>query len=151
LAVSLIQVFAVYNWPLLSYTDPMSDPSKQPVVVPVECRKCKGTEFGSQWVGGGRVLRYYCCNCGWQSAPGTPPQKEIETVKKVAVEFGRFNYTVYDRYGWVIMYARSYDTESEAMEAMEFDLSLGRNDVEAGPYTAVMWPPFAEIQGKVFK
>ena len=49
------------------------------------------------------------------------------------------------------MYASSYNTEAEAMEAMKFDLELGRKDVDAGPYTAVMWPPVVEIQGKVFK
>jgi hypothetical protein len=112
--------------------------------------------MGVQWVGGrvgncGRILRYYCYNCGWQSAPMTPPQIEVETKRTQVVGFGLYDYTIYDRFGWVMIYSQSYRTESEAMEQMRADLKRGLEDKDAGPYTAVMWPHTVEIQGKVFK
>lgn len=115
------------------------------------CPLCLSRCLGNQWVGPGRLLQQYCYDCGWHGARQVPETKLIQTTREVVVGSRyAFNYEVYDRFGHVLIYSKSYNTENEAIVDLKQDLALGLKDEEAGPYKAVLWPATVQMEGKLF-
>lgn len=112
---------------------------------PKKCPKCGDDVFHQTWAKG-RKLRYRCEVCHWLSEPFTPPQQEITAERKIIVsQFGGFEYTVYDEYGHVMVFSRTYDNRNKAIEALKENLK-SRPDS-----TAVLWPETVIAKGEVFK
>jgi hypothetical protein len=114
----------------------------------MNCPKCEES-LSTVWVKG-RKLQQRCPQCYWSGEPYAPPQREIETTRRVSINsHGGFQYTVYDRFGWPAMTSRSYPTLRSAQRAAERDIERGRHNEEAGPYTAVLWRDYVEVRGEV--
>lgn len=117
----------------------------------LQCPECGSKPMSDLWVGPGRSLRQHCYSCGWDGPSRIPEQQAIITSKLISVEqFGGFNYELYDRFGHIMLYSRSYHNEEEAEASLKLDIKCGKTDKDAGPYTAVLWPSTIEVKGKVF-
>lgn len=120
-----------------------------------KCPKCKSSRLGDRWCAG-RKLQQYCLEdeCDWSAKLRIPEQLPVTNSKQVHVgDFHGWGYTLYDKYGHVSTLSRTYDTEDEATQEMNHDLIRGEQDVNAGPYTGVLFytPPTVTIHGKRFK
>ncbi len=112
---------------------------------PAVCQECDYDDFIQLWAKD-RKLMYGCTNCGWKTEPFTPPLKEIETEKELEVnQFGGLGYTLYDQYGYALIYSRTYDDRNEAIEELQKDILRNPGS------SAVLWPDYVTVKGEVFK
>jgi hypothetical protein len=119
------------------------------------CPECGSTNIGDRWASG-RKLQYYCGeeDCYWTAEPRTPSKRRITDTKDLRVDdFSGWDYIVYDKYGHVATYSRTYNGEASAMKELERELVRGEKDANAGPYTGVLFqtPSRVTIKGKMFK
>lgn len=120
-----------------------------------ECPRCGSTSLGDQWCSG-RKLQQYCAedDCNWKGQPRIPERKRITDTKQLEVDdFYGWDYIIYDKYGHVSTISRTYGTEASATKELEKELEQGSHDVEAGPYTGVLFhtPSSITLKGKMFK
>ena len=115
------------------------------------CPICGSNRLTRQWCVG-RTLSQKCYDCDWIGEPKIPEDIPIITTKKVLTgQFDGFHYEVFDKYGYILTCSRTYVSKDEAMDNMRKELKLGKKDLDAGPYTAVFWPPSVLVRGKIFK
>ena len=118
---------------------------------PNECPKCESTNIGDRWCKG-RKLRYYCRECYWQDEPRIPETIPISTTKTVSVnQFYGFVYEIYDKYGHISTYSKTYQTEEEVKNAMLEDLNNCNKHEDYFPCTGIIWPKSVVVNGKVFR
>lgn len=120
-----------------------------------KCPTCGCTEIGDRWCVG-RKLQYFCANedCDWEAEPRTPSKRVITDTKDLRIDnFSGWDYIIYDKYGYVAVYSRSYDSKQAVMEAVERELNNGDENEAAGPYTAVVFktPGSVSLKGKMYK
>ena len=124
---------------------------KEDNMKPKECPKCKSIYIGDHWCKG-RMLRYYCRDCYWQDEPRIPEIIPIPTTKTVFVnQFYGFVYEIYDKYGHIATYSRTYHTEEETKAALMEELTNMNKYEDYFPCTGIIWPKSIEVQGKVYK
>ena len=117
------------------------------------CPKCHYDDtVHTQWTSG-RKLQFKCEECGWKSKPFTPDQRPIESTKTISPnQFHGWCYTLYDRYGHVAAFSKSYNERRDAIDSINDWLEKGKKKGHsAGPYTAILWPKRITVQGEVFK
>ena len=113
----------------------------------IKCLECGGVTHAI-WVAN-RMLRDRCEDCFWKSEPRIPETIDVKTGKWVSCsQFSGYTFVMYDRYGHVLEFSRSYDTEDEATVAITEEML--RSNKIAGPCTAVLWPDKIWVEGKVF-
>ena len=116
-----------------------------------KCPECKSDELGDRWAKG-RKLQQHCWYCEWKDEPRIPETKVIKMTKRVQVnQFHGFNYEVFDRYGYVMVFSRSYGTEEKATIALKGDLERHGKEDSGGPCTAILWPDVVTVKGKIYK
>jgi hypothetical protein len=125
------------------------------------CPYCGGNKFGKRWTDGRKLVQY--CNgyddyqgdnCQWVSDPYTPPKRRITDTKELRIDdFCGWDYIIYDCYGHVKTLSATYNSKPEAMRELERELKQGREDVDGGPYTAVLFktPSKIVLKGKMFR
>jgi hypothetical protein len=125
------------------------------------CPTCGNTSLGERWANGRKLTQF--CNgyddyqgdtCSWVGEPYTPPKRRITTTKNLQVmDFSGWDFTVYDKYGHVMTLSRTYGTNTAAMKELEHELEQGERDVNAGPYTGVLFktPVRVVLQGTMFR
>lgn len=112
------------------------------------CPKCT-YELRIVWTKN-RQLRSECMKCGWVGEPNDPTPVSIETTRTINVSrFGGYEYTIYDQYGYIICFSRTYYTPEEAESAAKDDLKIRNECPNYGPCTAVLWPKEIVVEGKV--
>lgn len=115
------------------------------------CPLCDSRNLGDCWVGPGRKLQQYCHECSWRGSPRVPEQKLVLSTKEVIVgQFYGFHYEIFDCFGHLMVSSRTYTDEKEAEQNLQLEIERGKKDVNAGPYTAVLWPATVQVTGKVF-
>ncbi len=98
-----------------------------------------------------RLEEWECYECGWRSEPFIPEILEIKDTKEVVVnQFGGYEYWLYDGYGHVCVYSRTYYTEEEAIKEATKEVKQN-NKFKGGPYTAIVWPKTVTAKGKIIK
>jgi len=116
------------------------------------CPKCESRDLGDQWVGPGRTLQQYCRNCDWEGTKRVPEQKIVHTKKEIKVnQFYGFEYHLFDRFGHIMVYSKTYPNEKAAELDLEREIERGKKDVEAGPYKGVLWPATTVVEGKLYE
>ena len=114
-----------------------------------ECPEC-GNEIVDRWQRG-RKLQQACEICDWQGEIRIPEKIEIKTVKEVTVnQFYGFCYQVFDRYGHIMTYSKSYETEGQAEEDLLQEIEQGKRDEDGGPYVGILWPSIVNVKGKIY-
>jgi hypothetical protein len=115
------------------------------------CPNCECDDLSDRWVAG-RKLQQKCNDCGWKSESRIPETIPIRTSKIICINrFNGFEYEVFDRYGHIMIHSRSYSSRDEMIKNLEEDMKRSETDVNAGPYTAVIWNDVIEVQGEVYK
>jgi hypothetical protein len=122
------------------------------------CPECGCKDLGDRWVSG-RKLQQYCHdghddNCHWVGTPRIPETIPITPYKDLRVDnFKGWDYIIYDKYGHVSTYSRSYVTEEEATKILEAELNREYPNDPAAPYTGVLFftPHTVKLEGKIFK
>jgi len=113
------------------------------------CPKCESVDTGDRWVRDGKLQRY-CRVCNWRDIARIPETLVIQTRKEVLVGlFYGFHYDLFDRYGHYRTCSRYFKTKEEALQELNKEIDHGRKDQNRGPYTAVLWPSTAVIEGEV--
>ena len=116
-----------------------------------KCPECGNKHLSDNWKRK-RKLQQICNECGWCGKIRTPEVVKIKTTKKVTVnQFHGYCYEIFDKYGHIMVYSKSYDTEKEAEVALHQETNRGEKDKDAGPYTGILWPNTICIKGKVYK
>jgi hypothetical protein len=121
-----------------------------------KCPKCGSENLGDCWQVG-RKLRQYCHDeedCGWVGAVRVPETQKVTGFKDLRVDdFSGHAYTIYDKYGHVMVLSQTYGTAEEAHKAMKRDILMGEKNPDAGPYTGVRFniPAYVKLRGKMFK
>ena len=114
------------------------------------CPACGGS-LGDRWVAN-RKLQQYCHDCDWKGTPRVPEKQAIKDTKTISVDqFSGFNYQIFDKYGHITTFSRSYYTKEEAAKAMKDDLDNHNKSLDLSPCTAVLWPDRVTVKGEVFK
>lgn len=124
-----------------------------------KCPKCGSRQLGDRWVAGRKLQQYcYISNsdeaCDWVAKARTPERRRVTNSKKLRVDnFPGWDYVVYDKFGHETTLSRTYSDEAAALSEMERELKRGETDVNAGPYTGVLFktPASVFITGKMFK
>ena len=117
-----------------------------------KCPDCGQSDGLSDIWRKGRKLQQKCYLCDWHGQLRIPEKIPIEDTKYVSGnQFGGFSYEVFDRYGHIMTSSRSYSTRKEAKDELKEALEKGRTDMDAGPYTGVLWPARVKIKGSVYK
>lgn len=119
-----------------------------------QCPSCGFDNLGDQWCTE-RKLQQYCLadDCDWEGEPRTPEQKEIKTT----ATYTRagcpvpYSYTLYDRFGHVLIYSAGFSSEEECEDELFSELMRYRSDKVTGPCTGVIFPPRVKVEGKVYK
>lgn len=121
------------------------------------CPKCGNTDLGDRWQTG-RKLQQYCRNeddnCYWKGTPRTPERRRITNTKDLRVDdFYGWDYVVYDKFGHTMTLSRTYSGEPAAKAELDRELLRGVTDVNAGPYTGVLFktPSRVVLTGKMFR
>ena len=115
-----------------------------------KCPKCGSRHLTDRWKKN-RKLQQSCDECKWQSPIRTPEIIKIETIKRVIVnQFNGFCYEVFDKYGHIMTYSRSYNKKKEAEFYLFQEMTRGKEDRDAGPYTGILWPDVVCVKGEVF-
>ena len=114
-----------------------------------KCPECGSINLGDQWQVD-RKLQQYCkdYDCGWEGPKRSPETRVIKVRKKVNVNSG-FCFEIYDKYGYILMFSRSYGSRSDSIT--EIKKELKKNDPSTQPRTAILWPSYVEVEGEVFK
>jgi hypothetical protein len=115
-----------------------------------ECPNCGSDDLHNRWTSG-RKLQRGCNSCSWKETPRVPETKEIKDTKFISVDqFYGFVYEIYDKYGYIIIYSKTYRTSKEAKEAIIEELAkLNKSPIYA-PCTGILWPDKVEVSGEVF-
>lgn len=121
---------------------------------PTSCPECCSEDIGDRWCNG-RMLQYYCRECGWHAEPRTPEKIPITNTCELRVDdFSGWHYIIYDKYGHVQTDSATYDTREEALKELEDDLTPKPGYVDpSAPLTAVLFnvPDHVTIKGTMFK
>lgn len=114
-----------------------------------KCPVCN-TNLGKR-LGKERRLYQYCKDeyCGWIGEEYIPEILFVKTKKIVAVsQFYGWHYEVYDKYGRIMIYSKSYQYFEEAEKDILRDIKHGRE--KDNPCTGVLYQPTIEVEGKVY-
>ena len=115
------------------------------------CPNCKSDNLGDRWVKG-RKLQQHCYDCGWKAEPRIPETIPVETTKEIWVnQFPGFCYTIFDKYGHVSAYSRSYKTKAEAETELRRDIECSNKNEDAKPHTGILWQDKIAVKGKLYK
>jgi len=115
------------------------------------CPQCGEKGLRDSWVPG-RKLQQSCYECIWEGEARIPEQKLIESVKELSTsQFGGLTYEIFDRYGHILYSSSSFYDRDKVVEEIKVNLNQGRNDKNAGPYTAILWPDVVCVEGEVFR
>ena len=115
-----------------------------------KCPTCGNKSLSDQWQRN-RKLQQACSECGWLGKIRTPEILEVRTSKDVCVnQFNGFCYQVFDKYGHIMTFSRTYYAEEEAEKELLKELKQGKSDKDAGPYTGILWPDVVCVEGKVY-
>lgn len=130
------------------------------------CPKCKSTRLGERWAKN-RMLQQYChgCDsygdydedtrCTWVGEPRIPEKKRITNTDTLRIdEFFGWHYLIYDKYGHLSTDSATHNSQAEAMEALEENLTPPQGyDDPAAPYTAVLFdvPQTITIKGTMYR
>jgi hypothetical protein len=127
-----------------------------------KCPKCGCGSLSDQWCKN-RMRQQYCYNdsdertgeeCGWVGEPRIPETCRIETTKRLYINsFTGWHYEVYDKYGYIMISSRYFESEEDATYELNSELKKGLKNELAGPYTGVLFniPTSVVIEGQVFK
>lgn len=115
------------------------------------CPECKEGHLGDRWCAG-RKLQQYCRGdeCYWAGEPRTPEQRPISLDRQLLIsDFSGWCFTLFDRYGHIMVESQSYHTEAQARKGLAEYMKRSETDKDAGPYTAVLHnvPTNVTIQG----
>ena len=114
----------------------------------IECPECGETLHSDCWTVGRKLQQR--CDCGWSGELRIPGIIPIEDTKTISVnQFSGFNYEIFDKYGHITTYSRSYDSKIEARKEMEDDLAKHNKHPDMAPCTAILWPDKVMVTGEV--
>jgi hypothetical protein len=117
-----------------------------------KCPKCGSDDLYDRWTSG-RKLQLGCHDCSWEEPPRTPELQVIKNTKSIlANQFSGFCFEVYDKYGHITTYSRSYSTREKAKEELIKELTMrNKNHPDYAPCSGVLWPDKVEVIGEVIK
>lgn len=121
------------------------------------CPKCGSSDLGDRWCTG-RKLQQFCKNddedCNWKGDLRIPERIKITDTKDLRVDnFCGWDYIIYDKYGHVSVYSRTYNSKDKALKELEYDITVKNENDPVSPYTGVLFktPPTIKIRGEMFK
>lgn len=125
----------------------------------VKCPKC-GSTTRERWSRKGkRRLERVCYDleceeesCHWVSEPYEPPEKQVETTRRIYLPGNGWTYEAFDGRGHIMTSSRTYETRAECFREAEEDV---RRATDSGNYwgecRAVVWPPSVVVTGEVVR
>ena len=114
-----------------------------------KCPEC-GESLSDCWTVGRKLQQR--CDCGWKGEPRIPEIQVIEDTKTISVnQFSGYNYEIFDKYGHITTYSRSYYNKIEAEKEMKDDLVKHNKSTDMSPCTAILWPDKVIVKGKILK
>lgn len=112
------------------------------------CPQCGNDDLNDYWRNG-RKLQQSCSECDWKGEERTPEKQRIVFTKKVMTgQFGGWHYEIYDQYGHVTTYSKTYSERSKALEELTKHIEQQEKSPNCGPCTAILWPPFVIVKGE---
>ncbi len=129
----------------------MSKPRKEGPQHVTVCPACHCDDIRTVWAPK-RKLQKECRadDCNWKGAPYAPPRKPVVPSRVVSTGRGGWEYTLYDQYGHVAAFSRSYGSQTACHAAALRDIeqhSDGPVGHLYGECKAVVWPPTVRVQG----
>jgi hypothetical protein len=112
------------------------------------CPKCGSDDLYNRWVSE-RKLQRGCHDCSWKEPPRTPELQVIKNTKLISAnQFSGFCFEVYDRYGHIVIFSRSYSTAEKAREELIKELTTHNKHPEYAPCSGVLWPDKVMVIGE---
>ena len=103
----------------------------------LKCPDCGEPLHSDCWTTGRKLQQK--CDCGWRGQPRIPEIQRIEDTKTISVnQFSGFNYEIFDKYGHITTFSRSYYSEEEAIKEMRDDLAKHNKWSDYAPCTAIL-------------
>jgi hypothetical protein len=109
------------------------------------CPHCFTENVTAIWKNG-RKLQDHCYTCGNFGKPYEPTKKELKTSKILSFPY---EYEVYDRYNYVLKFSKGFSNINEVKNAAKKDIEIGKKDINAGPYTILIWPSEIIIHAEI--
>lgn len=123
-----------------------------------KCPKC-GSRTSTRFCSGGgpRDVLDYCLDqegegCSWMTRPYTPDKKPVRTAKRYHSHHGGWRYEAFDGLGQIMVSSQSFvSREACEREAREEIQRATDGGYAAGTAVAVIWPPSADVRGKLIR